>query len=208
MDLFNTLINEKINLLPKDGTVYYYGKLFSQKDADHYLQMLLANVDWRNDEAIIFGKKIITKRKVAWYGDKPFQYTYSKITKLALPWTNELLQIKSFTEERTGETFNSCLLNLYHNGEEGMAWHSDGETDLKKNGAIASLSFGAERKFAFKHKQSKEKVELVLEHGSLLMMKGCTQDHWLHRLPPTKQISKARVNLTFRTIVQNSESHR
>jgi len=208
MDLFNTLINEKINLLPKDGTVYYYGKLFSQKDADHYLQMLLANVDWRNDEAIIFGKKIITKRKVAWYGDKPFQYTYSKITKLALPWTNELLQIKSFTEERTGETFNSCLLNLYHNGEEGMAWHSDGETDLKKNGTIASLSFGAERKFAFKHKQSKEKVELVLEHGSLLMMKGCTQDHWLHRLPPTKQISKARVNLTFRTIVQNSESHR
>ena len=207
MDLFNTLINEKTNLLPKDGTVYYYGKLFSQKDADHYLQMLLANVDWRNDEAIIFGKKIITKRKVAWYGDKPFQYTYSKITKLALPWTNELLQIKSFTEERTGETFNSCLLNLYHNGEEGMAWHSDGETDLKMNGAIASLSFGAERKFAFKHKQSKEKVELVLEHGSLLIMKGTTQDHWLHRLPPTKQISKARVNLTFRTIVQNSESH-
>ena len=207
MDLYNTLINEKINLLPKDGTVYYYGKLFSQKDADHYLQMLLANVDWRNDEAIIFGKKVITKRKVAWYGDKRFEYTYSKITKLALPWTNELLQIKSFTEERTGETFNSCLLNLYHNGEEGMAWHSDGETDLKKNGTIASLSFGAERKFAFKHKQSKEKVELVLEHGSLLMMKGCTQDHWLHRLPPTKQISKARVNLTFRTIVQNSESH-
>jgi alkylated DNA repair dioxygenase AlkB len=207
MDLFNNIIDEKTNLLPKDGTVNYYGKLFDQKEADHYFQMLLANIDWRNDEAIIFGKKVITKRKVAWYGDKRFEYTYSKITKLALPWTNELLQIKSFTEERTGETFNSCLLNLYHNGEEGMAWHSDGETDLKKNGAIASLSFGAERKFAFKHKQSKEKVELVLEHGSLLIMKGTTQDHWLHRLPPTKQISKARVNLTFRTIVQNSESH-
>jgi alkylated DNA repair dioxygenase AlkB len=207
MDLFNNIIDEKTNLLPKDGTVNYYGKLFDQKEADHYFQMLLANIDWHNDEAIIFGKKVITKRKVAWYGDKPFQYTYSKITKLALPWTNKLLQIKSFTEERTGETFNSCLLNLYHTGEEGMAWHSDGETDLKKNGTIASLSFGAERKFAFKHKQSKEKVELVLEHGSLLIMKGTTQDHWLHRLPPTKQISKARVNLTFRTIVQNSESH-
>ena len=207
MDLFNNIIDEKTNLLPKDGTVNYHGKLFAQKEADHYFQMLLANIDWRNDEAIIFGKKVITKRKVAWYGDKRFEYTYSKITKLALPWTNELLQIKSFTEERTGETFNSCLLNLYHNGEEGMAWHSDGETDLKKNGTIASLSFGAERKFAFKHKQSKEKVELVLEHGSLLIMKGTTQDHWLHRLPATKQISKARVNLTFRTIVQNSESH-
>lgn len=206
MDLFNTLINEKINLLPKDGTVYYYGKLFSQKDADHYLQMLLANVDWRNDEAIIFGKKIITKRKIAWYGDKAFQYTYSKITKLALPWTSELLQIKFFTEERTGETFNSCLLNLYHSGEEGMAWHSDGETDLKKNGAIASWSFGAERKFAFRHKQTKDKVQLVLEHGSLLVMKDATQENWLHRLPPTKLISKARVNLTFRTIVENFQS--
>ena len=195
------------NLLPYDGEVHYYGKVISHQDADSYFNTLMHTIEWKNDEAIIFGKKIITKRKVAWYGDKQFQYTYSKITKLALPWTNELLQIKSFTEERTGETFNSCLLNLYHTGEEGMAWHSDGETDLKKNGTIASLSFGAERKFAFKHKQSKEKVELVLEHGSLLIMKGTTQDHWLHRLPPTKQISKARVNLTFRTIVQNSESH-
>lgn len=206
MDLFDTLIDEKRNLLPKDGTVNYYGKLFNQKEADQYFQMLLANIDWRNDEAIIFGKKIITRRKVAWYGDKQFQYTYSKITKLALPWTNELLQIKSFTEERTGETFNSCLLNLYHTGEEGMAWHSDGETDLKKNAAIASLTFGAERKFAFKHKQTKEKVELVLEHGSLLVMKGTTQENWLHRLPPTKLISKARVNLTFRTITNDLKS--
>ncbi len=206
MHLFNNIIDEKRNRLPKDGIVNYYGKLFDQKEADRYFQMLLANIDWRHDEAIIFGKKIITKRKVAWYGDKQFQYTYSKITKLALPWSNELLQIKFVTEERTGETFNSCLLNLYHTGEEGMAWHSDGETDLKKNTAIASLSFGAERKFAFKHKQTKEKVELVLEHGSLLVMKGTTQEHWLHRLPPTKLISKARVNLTFRTIANDVKS--
>src|SRR6185312_5166041 len=206
MDLFDTLIDEKRNLLPKDGTVNYYGKLFNQKEADEYFQMLLANIDWRNDEAIIFGKKIITRRKVAWYGDSSFEYTYSKITKLALAWTKELLQIKSFTEERTGETFNSCLLNLYHSGKEGMAWHSDGETDLKKHGAIASLSFGAERKFAFKHKQTKEKVELVLEHGSLLVMKGTTQENWLHRLPSTKLISKARVNLTFRTITNDLKS--
>lgn len=206
MDLFNNILDEKTNLLPKDGTVNYYGKLFNQKEADQYFQMLLANIDWRNDEAIIFGKKIITRRKVAWYGDSSFEYTYSKITKLALAWTKELLQIKSFTEERTGETFNSCLLNLYHSGKEGMAWHSDGETDLKKHGAIASLSFGAERKFAFKHKQTKAKVELVLEHGSLLVMKGATQENWLHRLPPTKLISKARVNLTFRTITDDLES--
>jgi len=206
MDLFNQIIDEKRNLLPKDGTVNYYGKLFSQKQSDDYLQALLNTIQWRNDEAIIFGKKMITKRKVAWYGEKPFEYTYSKITKLALPWTNELTAIKGITEQRTGETFNSCLLNLYHSGEEGMAWHSDGEKDLKKNGTIGSLSFGAERKFAFKHKRTREKVELILEHGSLLVMKDTTQTHWLHRLPPTKLIHKPRVNLTFRTIVDNSQN--
>ncbi|MCX2678652.1 alpha-ketoglutarate-dependent dioxygenase AlkB [Galbibacter sp. EGI 63066] len=202
MDLFNDapLVDKNKNLLPKDGTVNYYGKLFKATEANYYLDKLLDTVEWRNDEAIIFGKKIITKRKVAWYGEQPFQYTYSNTTKKALPWTKELLELKNIVEKVTGESFNSCLLNLYHDGQEGMAWHSDGETDLKKDGAIGSLSLGAERKFAFKHKQTKEKVALVLEHGSLLVMKGTTQTHWLHHLPPTKRVIKPRVNLTFRTI--------
>ncbi len=160
----------------------------------------METIEWRNDEAIIFGKKIITKRKVAWYGDKAFEYTYSNTSKYALPWTNELLQLKQLAEQESNETYNSCLLNLYHDGSEGMAWHSDGEKDLKKNGAIGSLSFGAERKFAFKHKYSQEKVELILQHGSLLVMKDTTQTYWLHRLPPTKKVTMERVNLTFRTI--------
>lgn len=203
MDLFDIEQNVTKNLLPRNGTVQYYGKVLNQNEANQYLELLLNKIEWRNDEAIIFGKKIITKRKVAWYGEKPFEYTYSKTTKLALPWTTELLELKTMVEQKTGETFNSCLLNLYHNGSEGMAWHSDGEKDLKKNGAVASLSFGAERKFAFKHKKTKEKVELILESGSLLIMKDETQSHWLHRLPPTKLIKKPRVNLTFRTIEEN-----
>jgi alkylated DNA repair dioxygenase AlkB len=202
MKLFDDIIEKTKNWLPQDGTVNYYGKLLNQNEADFYLNKLLETIEWRNDEAIIFGKKIITKRKVAWYGEKPFEYTYSNITKYALSWTQELLELKTLIEKETGETFNSCLLNLYHNGEEGMAWHSDGETDLKKDGAIGSLSFGAERKFSFKHKQTDEKVELILEHGSLLVMKGTTQTHWLHRLPPTKKVFRPRVNLTFRTIIQ------
>lgn len=202
MKLFEDEIDQSANWLPYDGTVNYYGKLLTKEQADFYLRKLLETIEWRNDEAVIFGKKIITKRKVAWYGEKPFGYTYSNTTKHALPWTTELLELKNRIEKETGETFNSCLLNLYHTGEEGMAWHSDGETDLKKDGAIGSMSFGAERKFAFKHKQSKEKVELVLEHGSLLVMKDTTQTHWLHRLPPTKKITTPRVNLTFRTIVE------
>lgn len=201
MDLFNPEINENTNLLPKDGTVNYFGKLFAGEKANFYRDILLNTIEWKNDEAIIFGKLILTKRKVAWYGDQEFEYTYSKTTKKAIPWTNELLELKAVIEEKTGETFNSCLLNLYHSGDEGMAWHSDAEKDLKKNGAIASVSFGAERKFAFKHKETKEVVSLILEHGSLLVMKDTTQTHWLHRLPPTKTTAKPRVNLTFRTIV-------
>ncbi len=199
----NAWVDATRNLLPKNGTVYYYGKILHQTEADQYLESLLNNIKWRNDEAIMFGKKIITKRKVAWYGEKPFAYTYSKTTKLALPWTEELMALKTKIEHKTGETFNSCLLNLYHDGSEGMAWHSDAEKDLRKNGAIASLSVGAERKFAFRHRDTKEKVELVLEHGSLLIMKDETQTHWLHRLPPTKVIQVSRINLTFRTIEEN-----
>jgi alkylated DNA repair dioxygenase AlkB len=201
MNLFNLQPSQYVNLLPQDGTVNYYGKVLSLDSANSYYKNLLETIEWKNDEAVIFGKRIVTKRKVAWYGDQPFEYSYSNTTKHALAWTKELLALKALCDEKTGETYNSCLLNLYHNGEEGMAWHSDGETDMKKDGAIASLSFGAERKFAFKHKKSKETVSLILENGSLLVMKDETQTHWLHRLPPTKLVSKPRINLTFRTIV-------
>ena len=201
MKLFEEEIDATRNYLPKDGSVNYFGKLMLTKDADYYYGKLLNGIEWKNDEAIIFGKLITTKRKVAWYGDTDYEYTYSNTTKKALPWTKELLELKNVIEEKTGETFNSCLLNLYHTGAEGMAWHSDGEKDLKRNGAIGSLSFGAERRFVFKHKTTKETVSLVLEHGSLLVMKDETQSHWLHRLPPTTRILKPRINLTFRTII-------
>lgn len=196
MDLFN----DTSNILPSDGEVNYYGPIMNLKKAQHYYEQLLDTIQWENDKAIIFGKLIITKRKVAWYGDEPFEYTYSKTTKSALPWTKELLELKEIIENKTGQSFNSCLLNLYHNGAEGMAWHSDSEKDLKKNGAIGSLSFGAERKFSFKHKVSKQTVSVMLENGSLLVMKGATQTNWLHRLPPTKKVNNPRINLTFRTI--------
>ena len=200
MDLFNNGPDSSENLLPKEGIVNYYGKLFSIQEADKYFEKLLATIEWKNDQAFIYGKHIITKRKVAWYGDTDFEYTYSKATKRALPWTKELIELKSIIEEKIAEKFNSCLLNLYHTGEEGMAWHSDAEKELKKDGAIGSMSFGAERKFVFKHKETKEVIPVLLEHGSLLIMKGTTQTNWLHRLPPTKLITKPRINLTFRSI--------
>lgn len=203
MELFETPPDPKENLLPYNGTVNYYGKVLPFDKATEYFKLLYQNIAWKPDEAIIYGKLIITKRKVAWYGDSAFEYSYSNTTKNALPWTPELLELKQLVELKTGETYNSCLLNLYHTGEEGMAWHSDGEEDLKKNGAIASLTLGAERKFGFKHKKTKETIWKMLEHGSLLVMKGTTQTYWLHRLPPTKKIRLPRINLTFRTIVKD-----
>ena len=204
MQLFDFPADPSINLLPGDGIVHYYGKMMTSEESGAMAEALLNRIEWRNDEAVIYGKRIITKRKVAWYGDQPFSYTYSKTTKTALPWTPALLILKNLAEKHSGETYNSCLLNLYHDGSEGMAWHSDGEKDLRKNGAIASLSFGAERKFCFKHKHSGEKIDVFLEAGSLLVMKGETQTHWLHRLPPSTKIHQPRINLTFRTIVTTS----
>ena len=193
--------NPTEDLLPFDGTVNYFGKIIPLQEANYYYDILMNNIEWRNDEAVIFGKHIITARKVAWYADANFSYTYSKTTKQALAWTKELLELKHLSEQLTNEKYNSCLLNLYHNGNEGMAYHSDAETALRKNGAIASLSFGAERKFSFKHKTNKQTVSLFLEHGSLLVMKDVTQTNWLHRLPPTTKINTPRINLTFRQMM-------
>lgn len=200
MDLFSD--NQIINLLPYDGTVFYYGTVIPQPEANHYFNQLYNTIEWRNDEAIVFGKHFITSRKVAWYGTEEYSYSYSNTTKKALPWTKELLALKALAEQTTKATYNSCLLNLYHNGNEGMSWHSDAEKMLQKDGSIASFTFGAERKFAFKHKVTKDTSSIVLQNGSLLEMKNNTQTHWLHRLPPSRLIKTARINLTFRTIVE------
>ncbi|QNM85962.1 alpha-ketoglutarate-dependent dioxygenase AlkB [Polaribacter pectinis] len=198
MDLFSS---EKIkNILPFDGVTNYHGIVLDKNQCDFFYQKLFETIEWKNDEAIIFGKKIITKRKVAWYGISEFSYKYSGVTKTANIFTKELLELKEVVEKESGETYNSCLLNLYHSGEEGMAYHSDGEKMLKKNGAIASLSLGAERKFSFKHKENKQRIDIILERGSLLVMREFTQTNWLHRLPPTKMVFTPRINLTFRTI--------
>jgi alkylated DNA repair dioxygenase AlkB len=199
LGMFN--VDKTTNLLFKDGTAYYYGIIMPYKEANRYYELLLKNILWKNDEAIILGKHIITKRKVAWYGDSDYLYTYSNATKQALTWTKELLDLKQRVEQITGARFNSCLLNLYHDGNEGLGWHSDDERSIGKNTPIASLSFGAERKFSFKHKQTKQTVSLVLEHGSLLVMKHVTQMNWLHSLPKSNKITQARINLTFRTMV-------
>lgn len=193
--------NTRENLLPYDGTAIYFGTTMNNDKANWYYQQLFDTIAWKNDEAVIFGKHFITKRKVAWYGDARFRYTYSNTTKEALPWTPELLELKEIVEKLSGQQFNSCLLNLYHNGEEGMAWHSDDEKALGKDSAIGSFSLGAVRKFSFRHRKTKEGNSIMLENGSLLVMEDTTQTHWVHCLPKSKRVKDGRINLTFRTMV-------
>jgi alkylated DNA repair dioxygenase AlkB len=186
------------NLLPMDGIAVYHGQIFQPAEADRYMQAFVDKVAWRHDEALIYGKRIVTQRQVAWYGDHAYSYTYSGVTRTALPWSDEILEIKAQVEQVSGDWFNSCLLNLYHDGSVGMGWHSDAERDLVRDGSIASFSFGAERVFKFRHRNNRQTVSINLEHGALLIMKGQTQSHWLHSLPKAAGIKTPRINLTFR----------
>ena len=193
--------NHIINLLTKDGTAYYYGKIFTCHESNEIFQSLLLNIPWQNDEVVIFGKLIVTKRKTAWYGDSDYVYIYSNTKKKALPWTRELVKLKQVVENLSNTKFNSCLLNLYDDGSVGMGWHSDDEKSIEVDSAIASVSFGEERRFSFKHKQSKKTISVLLESGSLLLMKDTTQKNWLHSLPKSTKITRPRINLTFRKMV-------
>ncbi|WP_213195939.1 alpha-ketoglutarate-dependent dioxygenase AlkB family protein [Cloacibacterium caeni] len=191
------------NLLPKDGTVHYYGKIFTEEQSAIYYVKLLNEINWQHDVVKIFGKEIVTKRKVAFLGDEGISYKYSGKNKIAENWLKFILEIKYTVEQISGEKFNACLLNYYHNGSEAMSWHSDNEKEILKHSAIASVSFGAERKFGFKHNFSKEEISLMLENGSLLIMKDETQIYWKHKLYTNAKITEPRVNLTFRTILND-----
>jgi len=193
-----SLLFEPENLLPKDGVAIYHGVVFNEKEATRICKELFDTIPWKQDEVVMFGKKIITKRKVAWYADADIAYTYAGVKKSGLQWTASLLEIKQKVEAITGATYNACLLNLYHEGEEGMGWHRDNEKEIVAESSIASLSFGAVRKFAFKHATTNERLDIELAHGSLLDMKGEIQAHWYHSLPKKTRIKQLRINLTFR----------
>jgi alkylated DNA repair dioxygenase AlkB len=186
------------NLLPHDGEVYCHQNFLTFNEAKFYFDNLLAEIAWQQDEVIMFGKKITTSRKVAWYATENIPYTYSKTTKQSLPFISSLATLLQKIEATTNAKFNACLLNLYHNGNEGMGWHADDEKPIVTNSCIASLSLGAQRKFAFKHKSDGKKIELQLHNGSLLSMQGATQQNWLHQLPKTTKVLQPRINLTFR----------
>ena len=194
--------SERITVLRSDGEALLLPELIGAHEQQDYLQDLLDTVPWKSDVGTMYGKPYVTKRKTAWYGNKPYRYVYSGIAKTALPWTATLKVLKELVSHHCETDFNSCLLNLYHDGEEGMSWHSDDEASLQSDKAIASLSLGVERKFSFKHNVSKARIDLQLLGGSLLLMRPPIQEHWKHQLPKSKRIVEARINLTFRSVVE------
>ena len=196
------MFQQELQIIDFEGEAIYYGPIFSLEQSSLFFDDLLNNIDWKNEEIVMFGKVIISKRKVAFYGDDGVDYTYSNKTKKGLCWTAPLLKIKSVVENYTHVNYNGCLLNLYHDGNEAMGWHSDNEKEIMPNSSIASVSIGIERKFSFKNKLSKETVAVQLENGSLLEMKGTIQKNWLHALPKSKKISQPRINLTFRQFLK------
>jgi len=192
------------NILPYQGEVFYHPSFFNDSTADGLFDDLLNQVAWEHDVVVLFGKRITTKRKTAWYGLEPYVYSYSGMPKVALPFSEPLNLIRAEIYRETSFHFNSCLLNYYAEGSEAMGWHTDNERSLVARMPIASISLGASRKFSFKNKSSKDRIDLQLEHGSLLMMNPPTQDYWLHSLPKTSKVNHPRINLTFRMMQEES----
>lgn len=190
------------NLLPFDGEVYLFPALFSAAESNALYELLSANIQWKQEPIVIFGREIMQPRLTAWYGDEQKPYSYSGITMHPHAWTKELLGIKHRIESVSNHTFTSALLNFYRNGSDSMGWHKDNEKELGINPVIGSVSFGAERTFCLKHgKEKKLSQKVVLRSGSFLLMKGVTQHHWLHSIPKEPKITQGRINITFRAII-------
>ena len=186
-----------------DGEVYYVSDLNLGRAPDTILRRLIADVPWRQENIVVWGKLYSQPRLVAWYGDRGSDYTYSGIKLTPLPWTDLLLDIKTRVETVTAASFNSVLLNYYRDNRDSMGFHSDDEPELGERPVIASLSLGEERTFIMKHKLNRlaKPVRLRLASGSLLLMKGETQRYWKHGIAKESRPCGPRINLTFRRIV-------
>jgi alkylated DNA repair dioxygenase AlkB len=188
--------------LDTNSKLEYIQNFLSYEETNIYYHKLHDSLEWHAEQIKIYGKTYWQPRLLAWYGDNGISYRYSGIEHLAIPWTPELIILKDKIENLKGVTFNSVLANQYRNGRDSMGWHSDDEKELGENPLIASLSLGEERKISFRSKFDKEKLDLKLDSGSLLIMSGATQQNWQHAVPKTKKDIGIRINLTFRKIYQ------
>ena len=192
---------DPIDLNLPDAEVVYYPTFFDKKEADAIYAELVSTIPWQQDEITVYGKKHLQPRLTALYGNEGKSYSYSNIKMQPHPWNLLLQKIKSQVETVSNAKFTAVLLNYYRDGKDSNGWHADNEKELGINPVIASVSFGGERTFQLKHNSDKDqKKSIVLEHGSLLIMKGTTQHFWKHQIPKTAKPVEPRINLTFRVI--------
>ena len=195
-DIHNNITNEL-----KDGEILYNRNFLSSVEASRYFKILRNETAWQQDQIKVFGKVYDQPRLTALYANNNFSYSYSNITMYPSPFSATLLEIKEKVEQQLKKEFTTCLLNLYRHGQDSNGWHADNEKELGKNPIIASVSLGAERMFHMKHRtDNSQKIKINLIHGSLLVMSGSTQHHWLHQIPKTKKHVEERINLTFRIL--------
>lgn len=187
-------------ILPSDGSALLRRSFVDATNADRMLRDLLDEVPWSTHELVLFGKRMTEPRLSAWIADDGVAYRYSGVERMPLPWTPTLEALRTACQSATATAFNSVLANLYRNGDDAMGWHADDEPELGADPVIASLSFGAERRFDFRHRETRETRSVVLPHGSLLVMSGMTQSRWMHRIARTKKVDTPRINLTFRFV--------
>jgi len=183
-----------------DAEVAYFARAFDLPVADELFTALRRDVAWRDEDIVLFGQRRRVPRRVAWYGDPDAKYTYSGVLHEPLEWIPPIQAVRERAEALAGQRFNSVLLNLYRDGRDGMGWHADDEPELGPQPVIASVSLGATRRFRMRHRRRREIVSLDLGHGSLLLMAGPTQHHWVHAVPKTTRAVGERINLTFRTV--------
>lgn len=207
LDIFGNSVQQKNVSLAKEGLTViengeyiFFPNFFSKAESDSLLKNLRNNIIWKQESMNMYGKKIDFPRLTAWYGNNDKPYSFSGITLQPLPWSSEILSIKSKIEPAAKTAFNSVLLNLYRDGNDSISWHTDAEKELGTNPVIASVNFGATRKFQLRHIKTKEKLEIELTHGSLLIMQGELQHFWQHQVPKTSKVVSERINLTFRVI--------
>lgn len=201
LDLQDSRDGQWHEVLSCDGSARLMSSFFSRTESDQLFATLFEEVPWSSHDLVLFGKKMSEPRLSSWIGDPGVAYTYSGVRRSPEPWTATLADLRVACERATGTRFNSVLANLYRSGDDSMGWHADDEAELGPEPVIASLSFGDERRFDFRHRITGETISVVLPHGSLLVMSGATQTHWKHRIARTKRSISPRVNLTYRLVL-------
>jgi alkylated DNA repair dioxygenase AlkB len=174
---------------------------YDAAECEHIYRQLRDGHRWPDNRYVVAGRQFILPRLQTWHADPGIRYSYSNNLLETRSWTPLLSEIRTRVETQLNFQFNSVLVNLYRNGNDYVGWHSDNEPELGEQPFIASMTFGMERQFEFRHKKSSETGRLLLGSGTLLIMQPSFQHDWLHSLAIDEKVTEGRINLTFRKVI-------